>query len=45
MLKLSEGRYAAEAAHGYVRGIEPVNYVREIRQRYQAYVDHLRQFE
>ena len=45
MLKLSERRYAAAAAHGYVRGIEPVNYVREIRQRYQAYLDHLRQFE
>ena len=41
MLKLSERKYASQAAHGYVRGREPVNYVREIRERYCAYLDHL----
>ena len=41
MLKLSLPEYARRAAHGYVRGQEPVNYVRQIRQRYRAYVDHL----
>ena len=42
MLKLAEPEYARRAAHGYVRGSEPVNYVREIGERYEAYVDHLR---
>jgi membrane-bound lytic murein transglycosylase F len=41
MLALSKPEHARRAAHGYVRGREPVNYVREIRDRYQAYVDHL----
>ncbi len=41
MLKLSQPQYARKAVHGYVRGAEPVNYVAEIRERYQAYVDHL----
>ncbi len=41
MLKLSLPEYANKAAHGYVRGEEPVNYVAQIRERYQAYVDHL----
>ncbi|MEM7078294.1 MAG: transporter substrate-binding domain-containing protein [Pseudomonadota bacterium] len=45
MLKLSQREYARAAAHGYVRGREPVNYVREIRRRYQAYVDHLGEWE
>jgi membrane-bound lytic murein transglycosylase F len=38
MLKLSEPEYHNEARHGYVRGTEPVDYVRKIRARYQAYV-------
>ena len=38
MLQLSKPEYANQARHGYVRGHEPVKYVREIRDRYQAYV-------
>jgi membrane-bound lytic murein transglycosylase F len=38
MLLLSKNKYAKHAAHGYVRGSEPVNYVRQIRDRYQAYL-------
>lgn len=38
MLLLSKRKYARKARHGFVRGIEPVNYVREIRNRYEAYV-------
>ncbi|MCW9013041.1 MAG: membrane-bound lytic murein transglycosylase MltF [Gammaproteobacteria bacterium] len=38
MLLLSKRKYAKHARHGYVRGTEPVNYVRKIRSRYQAYV-------
>ncbi len=39
MLLLSKERYAKKSRHGYVRGIEPVSYVRNIRRRYRAYVD------
>ncbi|MGD8956354.1 MAG: transporter substrate-binding domain-containing protein [Chromatiaceae bacterium] len=39
MLLLSKDRYAKKARYGYVRGIEPVSYVRNIRRRYRAYVD------
>jgi membrane-bound lytic murein transglycosylase F len=39
MLLLSKKKYARKARHGYVRGIEPVSYVRNIRQRYRAYVE------
>ncbi|MCP4042342.1 MAG: transglycosylase SLT domain-containing protein, partial [Gammaproteobacteria bacterium] len=38
MLMLSKKKHAANARHGYVRGREPVNYVRAIRSRYSAYV-------
>jgi membrane-bound lytic murein transglycosylase F len=38
MLLLANQRYARKARHGYVRGHEPVNYVREIRDRYLAYI-------
>jgi len=38
MLLLAKRKYARKARHGYVRGIEPVNYVREIRSRYRAYI-------
>lgn len=37
MLKLSDPEFARRARHGYVRGSEPVKYVRSIRQRFQAY--------
>ncbi len=39
MLLLSQPRYARQARFGYVRGSEPVNYVREIRERYVGYLD------
>lgn len=38
MLLLAQNSYAKKARHGYVRGQEPVNYVRQIRDRYKAYV-------
>jgi len=38
MLLLSKTKYAKTAKHGYVRGSEPVKYVQEIRDRYDAYV-------
>ena len=41
MLKLSQAEYARQARHGFVRGREPVEYVRGIRERYRAYVDLL----
>ena len=41
MLLLSEPEHANRAQYGFVRGREPVNYVRNIRERYRAYVDHL----
>ncbi|MGB0712870.1 MAG: transporter substrate-binding domain-containing protein [Gammaproteobacteria bacterium] len=39
MLLLSKKKYASKARHGYVRGREPVNYVRNIRERFEAYVE------
>lgn len=38
MLLLSKPEYHKKARHGYVRGKEPVDYVRKIRDRYQAYL-------
>ncbi len=38
MLLLSKQEYARRARFGYVRGREPVNYVRGIRDRYHAYL-------
>ncbi|MFO7594613.1 MAG: membrane-bound lytic murein transglycosylase MltF [Pseudomonadota bacterium] len=38
MLLLSKPAYAKNAQYGYVRGHEPVNYVRQIRDRYLAYI-------
>lgn len=38
MMLLSKPEYAEKARYGYVRGHIPVNYVREIRQRYSAYL-------
>ena len=45
MLKLSEPHYARQAVHGYVRGVEVVHYVREIHDRYRAYLDHFEVLE
>ena len=39
MLLLAKPQYYKQARYGYVRGSEPVKYVREIRQRYMAYLD------
>jgi membrane-bound lytic murein transglycosylase F len=39
MLLLSKKKYAKKARYGYVNGREPVNYVRDIRQRFEAYID------
>ncbi|MFC1454431.1 transporter substrate-binding domain-containing protein [Verrucomicrobiota bacterium] len=38
MLLLSKPQYARQARHGYVRGNQTVNYVREIRDRHDAYL-------
>ena len=35
----SKKEYARKARFGYVNGREPVNYVRDIRQRFEAYVE------
>ena len=39
MLMLSKKEHARKARFGYVNGSEPVNYVRDIRQRFEAYVE------
>ncbi|MDH5786156.1 MAG: transporter substrate-binding domain-containing protein [Chromatiales bacterium] len=39
MLLLAKKEYAKSAKHGYVRGEEPVAYVRQIRDRYLAYIE------
>ena len=39
MLLLSKKKYSRKARYGYVNGKEPVNYVRDIRQRFEAYID------
>ena len=39
MLLLSRPQYSRRARYGFVRGTEPVNYVRRIRERYGAYVE------
>jgi len=43
MLLLSKKEYARKARYGYVNGREPVNYVRDIRERFEAYVELSRQ--
>ncbi|AMX03595.1 hypothetical protein A3224_14305 [Microbulbifer thermotolerans] len=43
MLMLSKPEYYRQARFGYVRGREPVNYVREIRERYLGYLAVARQ--
>lgn len=37
MLLLSQQEYSSKARYGYVRGKEPVDYVRKIRNKYQIY--------
>lgn len=37
MLLLSQRKYAAKARYGYVRGEEPVHYVRSIKHSYESY--------
>ncbi len=39
MLLLSQREYARYSRYGYVNGREPVNYVRDIRARFEAYID------
>ena len=39
MLLLSQKKYAKHSRYGYVNGREPVNYVRDIKQRFEAYID------
>ena len=39
MLLLSKKEYAQKARYGYVNGREPVNYVRDIRRRFEAYIE------
>ncbi|MDH3784369.1 MAG: transglycosylase SLT domain-containing protein, partial [Acidobacteriota bacterium] len=39
MLLLSRPQFARSAAHGYCRCHEPVDYVRSIRERYNAYIE------
>ena len=39
MLLLAKKEYASKARYGYVNGREPVNYVREIKERFEAYIN------
>ena len=43
MLLLSQSKYAAKARYGYVRGQEPVNYIRKIRRRFHTYENILKE--
>lgn len=40
ILKLAEPEYYQDTRYGYVRGREPVRYVRNIRDRYEVYLAH-----
>jgi len=42
MLLLSKSKYAAKARYGYVRGQEPVHYIREIKRRFETYENILK---
>ena len=44
MLLLSQKKYYQKSRFGYVNGREPVNYVRQIRERFEAYVTLSRKF-
>ncbi|MFT5502981.1 MAG: membrane-bound lytic murein transglycosylase F [Gammaproteobacteria bacterium] len=39
MLLLSKRQYSSKARYGYVNGREPVKYVREIKERFEAYIN------
>ncbi len=39
MLLLSNKKYSSKARYGFVNGKEPVNYVRDIKQRFEAYTE------
>lgn len=39
ILLLSKEEYSSKARYGFVNGKEPVNYVRNIKQRFEAYVE------
>jgi membrane-bound lytic murein transglycosylase F len=39
ILLLSKKQYSSKARYGFVNGSEPVNYVRNIKQRFEAYVE------
>jgi len=39
MLLLSNKKYSSKARYGFVNGKEPVDYVREIKQRFEAYTE------
>jgi len=39
MQLLSNKKYSSKARYGFVNGKEPVNYVREIKQRFEAYTE------
>jgi membrane-bound lytic murein transglycosylase F len=39
MLLLSKREYSSKARYGYVNGREPVKYVSEIKERFEAYID------
>ncbi len=39
MQLLSQKEFSSKARYGFVNGEEPVNYVREIKQRFEAYVN------
>ena len=41
MLLLSKRKYYSKARFGYVRGSEPVDYVRQIEDRYFSYIKQL----
>lgn len=42
MLLLAEPKYAAKARYGYVRGEEPVTYIRAIKRRFDTYQSRLK---
>ncbi len=39
IILLSQKQYSSKARYGFVNGDEPVNYVRNIKQRFEAYVE------
>jgi membrane-bound lytic murein transglycosylase F len=39
ILLLAKKKYSSKARYGFVNGREPVNYVRDIKQRFEAYTE------